>query len=77
MIVFTGVRLVAIGVIVGVAAAVLASRFIGALLFGVSPTDLGTMVAVPTALLAAAILACLVPARRAARLDPAAMLREN
>jgi predicted permease len=77
MIVFTGVRLVAIGVIVGVAAAVLASRFIGSQLVGVSPTDLGTMVAVPTALVAAAILACLVPARRAARLDPAEMLREN
>jgi len=44
-------------------------------LFGVSPTDVRVLVAVPAALLAVAIAACLIPASRAARLDPAEVLR--
>jgi putative ABC transport system permease protein len=77
MVVFNGVRLVAIGVAAGVTAALYASRFVGSLLFGISPTDVRTMIGVPLALLAAAIVACLLPARRAADLDPAEVLREH
>jgi ABC-type lipoprotein release transport system permease subunit len=45
-------------------------------LFGVSPTDLRALVGVPVALLAVAIVACLIPAQRAAALDPAEVLRD-
>lgn len=75
MVVVHGLRLVAGGVLVGVVAAYLASRLMTTVLFGVSPTDVRVMVAVPAALLAVAIAACLIPARRAARLDPAEVLR--
>jgi putative ABC transport system permease protein len=47
------------------------------LLFGVSPTDLRTFVGVPAVLLGVALVACLVPAQRAANLDPAEILRES
>jgi ABC-type lipoprotein release transport system permease subunit len=46
------------------------------LLFGVSATDPRALAAVPIALLAIAALACFIPARRAARLDPASTLRD-
>ena len=47
------------------------------LLFGVSPMDLRTLLGVPAALLFVAMAACLVPARRAAAIDPARILREG
>jgi putative ABC transport system permease protein len=72
-----GLRLVGVGVALGVGAAFLAGRLMTTLLYGVSPTDLRTMAAVPAALAVVAAVACLVPARRAARLDPAEILRES
>ena len=77
MVVSQGLRLVGVGVALGVGAAFLAGRLMTTLLYGVSPTDLRTMVAVPAALAVVAAVACLVPARRAARLDPAEILRES
>jgi putative ABC transport system permease protein len=77
LVVFHGLRLVIVGVVVGVIAALLASRLMSTVLFGVSPTDLRVIVGVPAALLAAAIAACLIPAQRAAALDPADILRET
>jgi putative ABC transport system permease protein len=77
MVVVHGLRLVLVGVAVGVAVAVVSGRLIATLLFGVSPTDLRTMVGVPAMLVAVAFAACLVPAQRAARLDPADILRES
>jgi predicted permease len=77
MVVVRGLRLVVAGVGLGMGGALLGARLMTAVLFGVSPTDLPTMVAVPGALLAVAAIACLVPAGRAARLDPAAILRES
>jgi putative ABC transport system permease protein len=77
MVVWQGLRLVVVGVVVGIAAAMLGGRLIATLLYGVSPTDIRTMIAVPAALAFAAGIACLVPARRAARLDPAEILRES
>jgi putative ABC transport system permease protein len=62
--------------VLGVGGAILGGRLITTVLYGVSPTDVRTMVAVPAALAAVAAAACLVPARRAARLDPAEILRE-
>jgi len=77
MVVVQGLQLVAAGVTLGAAAALLTARLMTTLLFGVTPTDLRTMVSVPLALVIVAAIACLVPARRAARLDPAEILRES
>ncbi len=77
MVILRGLRLVAAGVAVGVGAAFLTARFLTTLLFGVSPTDLRTMASVPLALVAIAAIACFVPGRRAANLDPAEILRES
>jgi putative ABC transport system permease protein len=54
-----------------------ASRFAVALLYGVEPQDPMTLIAAGGALTAVAVLAGWVPARRAASLDPAAVLREG
>jgi ABC-type antimicrobial peptide transport system permease subunit len=70
-------RIVSIGVVIGMGAALLTARLVKAVLFDISPTDPQAMVAVPLALLAIATLACLAPAHRAARLDPATILRES
>jgi predicted permease len=75
MVVVHGLRLVAAGVLAGVAGAFVASRLMSTVLFGVSPTDVRALLGVPAALLAVAIVTCLVPARRAAALDPAEVLR--
>lgn len=72
-----GLRLVVAGVAVGLGAAFLTTRLMTSELFGVSPTDLRTMAGVPAALVVVALVACLIPARRAARLDPAETLRES
>jgi len=77
MIVGQGLQFVAIGVAAGVASAFFAGRLLRTLLFGVSPTDLRTIVGVPAVLMVVAVVACLIPARRAARLDPAEILRES
>jgi putative ABC transport system permease protein len=77
MIVLQGLRLVAAGVAVGVGAAFLTARLLTTVLFGISATDPRTMAGVPIALLAVAAIACLAPGRRAARLDPAEILRES
>lgn len=76
MIVTEGLQFVAIGVAAGVASTFFAVRLLRTLLFGLRPTDLRTLAGVPAVLLVVAIVACLVPARRAARLDPAEILRE-
>jgi ABC-type lipoprotein release transport system permease subunit len=77
LVVLQGLRLVAAGVVVGAGAALIANRLLSTLLFGVSPTDPQTIAAVPAALVAVALAACLVPAHRAAALDPADVLRES
>jgi putative ABC transport system permease protein len=76
MVIGQGLQFVAVGIAAGIGAALLASRLIGTQLFGVSATDTRTLLGVPAALVAVAVLACLLPAHRAARLDPAEILRE-
>jgi ABC-type antimicrobial peptide transport system permease subunit len=68
-------RLTLIGMAVGLGGAVLLTRLMSSLLFGVTATDLATFVTVPLALGAVAVGACLVPARRATRVDPIVALR--
>ncbi len=63
------------GIAVGVAAALAGSRLIESLLYDVSPRDPGVFAATTLTLLAVALLACWLPARRAARLSPLEALR--
>jgi putative ABC transport system permease protein len=71
-----GLRFVALGLVVGLPAAHAVARAASTVLFGVTPADATTYVVAGFGLVAAAALAGLVPALRAARLDPAAILRE-
>jgi putative ABC transport system permease protein len=75
MVMREGLRLAAIGVALGLAAALVMTRFLEALLFGVHARDAATFVGVPVVLAVAAMLGCLVPALRAMRVDPVVALR--
>jgi ABC-type antimicrobial peptide transport system permease subunit len=77
LVIFGGLKVVVAGVAVGIGAALLSSSLIRAVLFNVSPTDPRAIVAVAAALVAAAAVACFMPARQAARLDPAQVLRDS
>jgi putative ABC transport system permease protein len=77
LVVWHGLRLVAIGIAAGMAAAYLIARGMTTKLFGVALTDPSTLLAVPLLLALVAVLACLAPGRRAARLDPALLLRDS
>jgi len=67
--------LVAIGLVVGLAMAVLISRAVATLLFGISPTDPATFTLVSLVLVGMGLVASLVPAWRASRVDPIVALR--
>ena len=69
-----GMMLAVIGLFIGLAAAFALSRVLADVLYGVTPTDPLTYALVPLVLAAAAAVACLVPARRAARVDPSVAL---
>ena len=75
MILRDGVRLAAIGIAIGLACGLVASRVLGKLLFQVSPGDPVALVGVTLLLVAVALLATWLPARRAARVDPMVALR--
>jgi len=70
-----GLALVALGTAIGLALALAVTHLLAGFLYGVSPFDLLTFVAVPLVLGAVALLACWLPARRAARVDPMVALR--
>jgi putative ABC transport system permease protein len=77
MILRQGFQIVLAGIVVGIGCALLGGHLMTTLLFGVGATDLRTLLGVPSALLAVALLACFLPARRAAAIDPATILRES
>lgn len=70
-----GIRLVLLGGAIGLALAVLVTRVLQSLLFGVGALDPLTFIAVPGILLAVALLAAFLPARRAGRIDPVRALK--
>ena len=76
MLVLRGLRLVAAGMALGLAISFAATRALGSLLFGIGPTDPLTFAAVASLFAAIALLACWIPARRAARVDPMIALSE-
>jgi ABC-type antimicrobial peptide transport system permease subunit len=76
MIVLEGVRMVAIGAIVGLLVALGVSRSIASMLVVTNPRDAVTFVLVPAVLILVGILACWLPAHRATRVDPGRALRD-
>jgi putative ABC transport system permease protein len=77
LIVGQGMRLVTLGVAVGVIGALVVSRLLTTLLFGVSAVDAPTFVGVALSLLLIALVACWIPARRATKVDPLIALRSE
>jgi ABC-type antimicrobial peptide transport system permease subunit len=75
MVVGQGLRITAFGLVAGLALALGAGRLMRSLLLGVSPSDPLTFAAVTALLSLVAVLACLVPARRAASVDPVRAFR--
>jgi len=71
------VFLVGAGIAIGGAVGYWASRLVAALLFGLEPRDPATFAATAVVLAAVALLAGWLPARRAARIDPATVLRSE
>jgi ABC-type antimicrobial peptide transport system permease subunit len=71
-----GFVLAAVGIVTGVLLAAFGATMMASLLYGVRPHDPAVFLAVPSLLLAVAILASYIPARRAAKVDPMIALRE-
>jgi putative ABC transport system permease protein len=77
LVVGQGLRLVFAGVMIGLLAALAATRLMKSLLYGVSATDTLTFVGIAAVLLCVALLACWIPARRATKIDPIIALRRE
>jgi ABC-type antimicrobial peptide transport system permease subunit len=75
MILRESVALVTLGLLLGIGAAYAGTRLISSLLYGVSPTDPPTYASMAGFLMVIAVLACLLPARRATKVDPMVALR--
>jgi putative ABC transport system permease protein len=75
LVVGQGLKLALVGVALGLAAAFMLTRVMSSLLFGVSPTDPATLATISLVLVAVALLASYIPARRATKVDPLIALR--
>jgi predicted permease len=77
MVISDGLKVVGVGVALGLLVALWAGKFVAPLLFSVSPRDPSVFVVVATTLIGVAIAASWMPARRAARVDPNVVLRSD
>jgi putative ABC transport system permease protein len=77
LVVGQGLRLTLIGVVIGIAGSLLASRYLSSMLFNTPPHDPITLIAVALGLVAVSVCACFLPARRATLIDPMVALREE
>lgn len=75
IIISQGLKLTLVGIVAGAAGALVLTRFIASQLYNVRPTDPFTFFVVSLILIAVALLACYIPARRAAKVDPMVALR--
>jgi putative ABC transport system permease protein len=75
MVIEQGARLVAVGLVVGLLASLAFVRAVASLLFQTRPYDLLAFAVIPAVLVPAALIACALPAWRAARIEPTAALR--
>lgn len=77
MVLGRGLRLVALGIVLGIGGALLATRALESFVFGITPTDGATMALGATTVLVTALAASFIPAWRATKLDPIAVLRNE
>jgi putative ABC transport system permease protein len=77
LVIFEGMRPTLIGILIGIAGALALTRVLGTMIFGVGPTDIRTYLAVAILLAFVSLLACVVPAYRATRVQPLNVLRDE
>jgi putative ABC transport system permease protein len=77
LVVTQSTRVVAVGVVIGLAVAIAATRALSSLLFGVAAIDMPTFAGMSASMIAVGLLASYLPARRASRIDPIQSLRGN
>ncbi|HXM00957.1 MAG TPA: FtsX-like permease family protein, partial [Chthoniobacterales bacterium] len=76
LVTYQGLRIIGVGLIIGAGGGIILGQVIGSVLYGVSATDPTALLTGTTVLALAALLACLLPAFRATRIDPITALRE-